>query len=57
MENIDKDNRLVVDIKAKESMLKADYEYVLNREKRITKEKEVLLNKLIKLKAILEEVR
>ena len=57
MENIDKDNRLVVDIKATESILKADYEYVLNREKRITKEKEVLLNKLIKLKAILEEAR
>ena len=56
MENIDKDNRLV-DIKATESILKADYEYVLNREKRITKEKEVLLNKLIKLKAILEEAR
>jgi hypothetical protein len=56
MENIEKDNR-IADIKAQESILKADYEYVLNREKRITKEKEDLLEKLIKLKAILDKAR
>jgi hypothetical protein len=56
MENINKDNRLK-DIKAEENILKADYEYILNRERKLAKKKEVLLDKLLKLKAILEEVK
>ena len=56
MENINYNNRLK-DIEAEKNMLKTEYEYLNNREKRIVKEKEVLLSKLLKLKAVLNEAK
>lgn len=44
------------DILAKQEILKQDYEYLLNREKKITSEKEYLLDKLIELKKVLSKV-
>lgn len=44
------------DILAKQEILKQDYEYLLNREKKITSEKKYLLNKLIELKKVLSKV-
>jgi len=57
MENIDNNNRLKEDLKAEQNVLKTEYEYLMNREKRVVRQKEVLLDKLLKLKAVLSEVK
>ena len=49
-------NRIKEDAKGKQNLLKTEYEYLLNREQKIVREKEVLLAKLLKLKAILAKV-
>lgn len=57
MENISNNNRIKKELQAEQNILKADYEYILNREKKLVNEKEVLLNKLIKLKQVLSEAK
>lgn len=57
MENIDNNNRLKEELKAEQNVLKTEYEYLMNREKRVVRQKEVLLDKLLKLKAVLSEVK
>jgi len=52
MENIEQNNRLK-DAVATQNILKAEYEYLLNREKKLIHEKELILTKLLKLKAVL----
>ena len=49
----DKISNRIKDAKGEQNMLKAEYEYLLNREQKIVRKKEVLLDKLLKLKAIL----
>jgi len=56
MENINKYNR-IKEVKAEQNVLKAEYEYLMNREKRIVQDKEVLLDRLIKLSAILAKAK
>lgn len=54
-----KDNKIsnrLKDAEGEKNLLKAEYEYLLNREQKIVREKEVLLEKLLKLKAILTKV-
>ena len=53
MENISNNNRLKKELQAEQNILKADYEYLLNREKKLVSEKQLLLDKLLKLKAVL----
>lgn len=54
--NDNKISNRIKDAQGEENLLKAEYEYLLNREQKIVREKEVLLEKLLKLKAILAEV-
>lgn len=42
---------------AERNVLQAEYEYLLNRERRITQEKQVVLEKLLKLKEIIEKAK
>ena len=49
----DKISNRIKDAQGEQNMLKAEYEYLLNREQKIVRKKEVLLEKLLKLKAIL----
>ena len=56
MENINKYNR-IKEVKAEQNVLKTEYEYLMNREKRIVQDKEVLLDRLIKLSAILAKAK
>jgi hypothetical protein len=57
MENISNNNRLKKELQAEQNILKADYEYLLNREKKLVSEKQLLLDKLLKLKAVLSEAK
>ena len=43
--------------KAERNVLQAEYEYLLNRERRITQKKQVVLEKLLKLKEIIEKAK
>ena len=54
--NDNKISNRIKDAQGEENLLKAEYEYLLNREQKIVREKEVLLEKLLKLKAILAEL-
>lgn len=54
--NDNKISNRIKDAQGEKNLLKAEYEYLLNREQKIVREKEVLLEKLLKLKAILAEV-
>lgn len=53
MENIRDNIRIKKELQAEQNILKADYEYLLNREKKLVSEKQLLLDKLLKLKAVL----
>lgn len=44
------------EVLAEENLLKQDYEYLLNRERKVFREKEELLERLIKLKTLLKKV-
>jgi hypothetical protein len=57
MENISNNNRIKKELQAEQNILKADYEYLLNREKKLVSEKQILLDKLLKLKAVLSEAK
>ena len=57
MENIRDNNRIKKELQAEQNILKADYEYLLNREKKLVSEKQILLDKLLKLKAVLSEAK
>lgn len=53
MENLINSN----EANAERNVLQAEYEYLLNRERRITQEKQVVLEKLLKLKEIIEKAK
>lgn len=53
MENLINSN----EANAERNVLQAEYEYLLNRERRITQKKQVVLEKLLKLKEIIEKAK
>ena len=57
MENINnRCKELRFEVKAEQNMLKTEYEYLLNRERKISLKKELLLVKLLHLKRVLKQV-